>query len=125
LADALGDQAAVSKPTVSAICQQIKDKYEAWAARRLDGVKLNYLFLDASFFRMHPGSRPSRCWPPGASPPGITTEGRFGVAVLGLNAIDMMFFIRAYPFWALVIIAVDVVALWGVCAYGNRANLAA
>ena len=49
----------------------------------------------------------------------------FGVAVLGLNAIDMMFFIPAYPFWALVIIAVDVVALYGLCVYGSRANLAA
>ncbi len=56
LAEALGDQAAVSKSTVSAICQQIKDEYQAWAGRRLDGVALDYLFLDASFFRMHPGS---------------------------------------------------------------------
>jgi hypothetical protein len=48
----------------------------------------------------------------------------FGVAVLGLNAIDQMFFIPAYPFWSLVIIAVDVVALYGLCAYGSRANLA-
>ena len=47
----------------------------------------------------------------------------FAVAVVGLNAIDMMFFIPAYPFWALVIIAVDVVALWGLCAYGSRENL--
>ena len=49
----------------------------------------------------------------------------FAVAVLGLNAIDMMFFIPAYPFWALMIIAVDVVALYGLCAYGSRANLEA
>jgi hypothetical protein len=49
----------------------------------------------------------------------------FAVAVLGLNAIDMMFFIPAYPFWALVIIAMDVVALYGLCAYGSRASLAA
>jgi hypothetical protein len=49
----------------------------------------------------------------------------FAVAVLGLNAIDMMFFIPAYPFWALAIIAMDVVALYGLCAYGSRANLAA
>src|SRR6201994_4320539 len=41
----------------------------------------------------------------------------FAVAVLGLNAIDMMFFIPAYPFWALAIIAMDVVALYGLCAY--------
>ena len=47
----------------------------------------------------------------------------FAVAVVGLNAIDMMFFIPAYPFWALTIIAVDVVALWGLCAYGSRQNL--
>jgi hypothetical protein len=47
----------------------------------------------------------------------------FAVAVLGLNAIDMMFFIPAYPFWSLVIIAVDVVALYGLCAYGSRENL--
>jgi hypothetical protein len=49
----------------------------------------------------------------------------FAVAVVGLNAIDMMFFVPAYPFWALVIIAVDVVALYGLCAYGSRANLEA
>jgi len=49
----------------------------------------------------------------------------FAVAVLALNAIDMMFFIPAYPFWALVIIAVDVVALYGLCAYGSRQNLEA
>ncbi len=49
----------------------------------------------------------------------------FGVAVIGLSAIDMMFCLPAYPFWALMIIAVDVVALWGLCAYGSRENLAA
>jgi hypothetical protein len=48
----------------------------------------------------------------------------FGVAVVGLSAIDMMFFIPAYPFWALTIIAVDIVALYGLCTYGSRENLA-
>ena len=42
------------------------------------------------------------------------------VALIGLNAINQMLFIPAYPFWALLIIAVDVVALWGLCAYGSR-----
>ena len=56
LAEALGDQAAISKSTVSVICGQLKDEYQAWAGRRLDGITLDYLFLDASFFRMHPGS---------------------------------------------------------------------
>ncbi len=29
------------------------------------------------------------------------------------------------PFWSLTIIAMDVVALYGLCAYGSRTNLAA
>jgi hypothetical protein len=49
----------------------------------------------------------------------------FAVAVLGLNAIDQMFFIPAYPFWSLTIIAADIVALWGLCAYGSRENIEA
>ena len=49
----------------------------------------------------------------------------FAVALLGLNAIEMMFFLPAYPFWALTIIAVDVVALYGLCAYGSRENVTA
>lgn len=47
------------------------------------------------------------------------------MVVLGLSAIDQMFFIPAYPLWSLVIIAVDVVALYGLCAYGSRENLTA
>ena len=49
----------------------------------------------------------------------------FAVAVVALNAIGQMFFIPAYPFWSLLIIALDVVALWGLCAYGSRENLGA
>ena len=46
------------------------------------------------------------------------------VVLIGLNAIDQMFFLPGYPFWSLMIIALDVVALWGLCAYGSRENLA-
>jgi hypothetical protein len=49
----------------------------------------------------------------------------FAVVVIALNAIDQMFFIPAYPFWALIIIAMDVVALYGLLAYGSRRNLEA
>jgi hypothetical protein len=49
----------------------------------------------------------------------------FAVAVVGLNAINQMFFIPAYPFWSLTIIAMDIVALYGLCAYGSRANVEA
>ncbi len=71
LAEALGEQAAVSKSTVSAICRAIRQGYEAWARRRLDQTTLVYLFLDASFFRMHPGSPAElvlAAW--GSPPPG-------------------------------------------------------
>ena len=72
LAEALGDQAAISKSTVPAICGQIKDEYQAWVTRRLDGITLDYLFLDASFFRMHAGS-PAE---PVLAAWGITTGGK-------------------------------------------------
>lgn len=72
LAEALGDQAAISKSTVSSVCGQIKDEYAAWARRRLDGTTLDYLYLDASFFRMHPGS-PAE---PVLAAWGITTGGK-------------------------------------------------
>ncbi len=49
----------------------------------------------------------------------------FAVAVVGLNAIDQMLFLPAYPFWSLIIIAMDVVALYGLCAYGSRDNVEA
>ena len=49
----------------------------------------------------------------------------FGVAVLGLNAIDQMFFLPGYPFWSLIIIAADIVAIWALCAYGSRENIEA
>jgi hypothetical protein len=46
----------------------------------------------------------------------------FVVAVVGLNAIGQMFCIPAHPFWSLLIIAADVVALWALCNRGNREN---
>ena len=49
----------------------------------------------------------------------------FAVAVVGLNAINQMFFMPGYPFWSLSIIAMDVVALWGLLAYGSRPNMTA
>jgi putative transposase len=71
LAEALGPEAALSKSTVSRICQAIKDEFDAWTARDLSGIELEYLFLDGSHFRMHQGApaEPVLCaW-------GITTQG--------------------------------------------------
>jgi putative transposase len=71
LAEALGPEAALSKSTVSRICQVIKEEFDAWRTRDLHGVELEYLFLDGSHFKMHPGApaEPVLCaW-------GITTQG--------------------------------------------------
>jgi putative transposase len=72
LADALGAEAALSKSTVSRICQAIGDEFTAWSSRRLDGLQLDYLFLDASMFKMHPGARAE----PVLAAWGITTDGK-------------------------------------------------
>ncbi|HET7518519.1 MAG TPA: transposase [Actinomycetes bacterium] len=56
LAEVLGAEAALSRSTVSRICQQIKDEFERWRTRDLSRLRLDYLFLDASHFKMHPGA---------------------------------------------------------------------
>ncbi len=43
LADALGAEAALSKSTVSRVCQAIGEEFTAWSSRRLDGLELDYL----------------------------------------------------------------------------------
>jgi putative transposase len=56
LGEVLGPEAALSKSTVSRICQAITDEFDAWKTRDLGGIELEYLFLDGSHFRMHPGA---------------------------------------------------------------------
>ena len=56
LAEVLGPEAALSKSTVSRICAAIGEEFAAWRTRELSGVRLDYLFLDASHFKMHPGA---------------------------------------------------------------------
>ena len=71
LGEALGPEAALSKSTVSRICEAIKDEFDVWKTRDLAGIELEYLFCDGSHFRMHPGARaePVLCaW-------GVTTQG--------------------------------------------------
>ena len=53
LSEALGEAATVSRSTVSRICAEIKAQLQAWSARRLDDVELDYLFLDGSHFKYH------------------------------------------------------------------------
>jgi putative transposase len=83
LAEALGPEAALSKSTVSRICEAIKAQFDTWRTRSLTEVELEYLYLDASHFKMHPGARaePVLCaW-------GITRDGKPVLLALdGANA---------------------------------------
>jgi putative transposase len=71
LREALGPEATVSKSTVSRICEQIKDEFATWRTRDLSEVTIDYLFIDASHFKMHDGARSE----PVLAAYGITTEG--------------------------------------------------
>ena len=57
LADALGPEATVSRSTVSRICEAIKDEFDRFKNRDLSEICLEYLFIDGSHFRMHPGAK--------------------------------------------------------------------
>jgi putative transposase len=57
LTEVFGEQAAVSRTTVSRICQRLRTEFDAWKRRDLTGVRIDYLYLDGSFFKMHPKAR--------------------------------------------------------------------
>ncbi|MFI6743436.1 IS256 family transposase [Nonomuraea sp. NPDC050451] len=87
LADALGPEAALSKSTVSTICQAIVAEYDAWCRRDLSTIELDHLFLDASHFKMHDGQRAE----PVLAAWGITVDGKpifIGLAAAGAESTD-------------------------------------
>jgi hypothetical protein len=48
-----------------------------------------------------------------------------GVVVLSANAIAQLLMIPAYPFWSLSIFTLDILAIYGLIAYGHRISSAA
>jgi hypothetical protein len=42
------------------------------------------------------------------------------VAILGLNALAQMFFLSSYPLWSFIIIAIDIVAIYGLCVFDDH-----
>jgi hypothetical protein len=44
----------------------------------------------------------------------------FGVAVAAVNLVGALASINAYPLWALVVIGIDVLVIYGLAAYGDR-----
>ena len=72
LREVLGDEAALSRSTVSRICQQIQEEFAEFARRDLSQLRLDYLFVDGTNFKFHEHSpaEPVLCaW-------GIDTDGK-------------------------------------------------
>lgn len=44
----------------------------------------------------------------------------FGIAVASVNLVATLTSVNAYPFWALVIIGIDILVIYGLAAYGGR-----
>ena len=57
LAEVFGSDAAISRSTVSRICQRLRGEFEDWRRRDLSGQRIDYLYLDGSFFKMHPKAK--------------------------------------------------------------------
>ena len=86
LADALGDQAAISKSTARRCARPSRrQEHAGLARRRLDEVKLDDLSWTLFFADRTPAPRPSRCWPPGASPPRASRVHRPGARHWGVR----------------------------------------
>ncbi len=43
----------------------------------------------------------------------------FGIAVAGLNAIGQLFFIAAYPWWAISMFTIDLLIIYALAVYGG------
>ena len=70
----------MSKSTVSRVCEEIQAQFQAWSARRLDDVELDYLFLDGSHFKYHANASAE----PVLAAWGIDTDGK--PVFVGLDA---------------------------------------
>jgi hypothetical protein len=44
----------------------------------------------------------------------------FGIAVAGVNAIGQLYWMPAYPLWAIALFAVDILIIYGLSAYGGK-----
>jgi putative transposase len=62
------EEPIASKATVSRICEDTRERYRQWCARRLEQHDVVYLFLDAIYLKLRPDDEPARraCWCAGA-----------------------------------------------------------
>jgi len=79
LVEALGESSSVSKSTLSRVCEAIRAEFEAFRARDLSEVEVEYFYLDGSHFKMHT---------PGACAQLLLHQNRDATVGHGLNSSD-------------------------------------
>ncbi|MHB8319731.1 MAG: DUF7144 family membrane protein [Acidimicrobiales bacterium] len=50
---------------------------------------------------------------------GSTWAAAFGIVLVSLNTVGQLAFLRSYPVWSVIIIAVDLMVIYGLTAYGS------
>jgi putative transposase len=84
LVDVFGQDATISRTTVSRICQRLRAEFDAWRRRDLSTAKIDYLYLDGSFFKLHPKAKAKA--EPVLAAWGIDTDGHAVFLGLGPGA---------------------------------------
>jgi putative transposase len=84
LIEVFGEDATISRTTASRICQRLRAEFDAWSRRDLSRAKIDYLFLDGSFFKMHPKAKAE----PVLAAWGIDTNGHAVFLGLGPGAAE-------------------------------------
>jgi putative transposase len=84
LVEVFGQDATISRTTASRICQRLRAEFDAWKRRDLSKVKLDYLYVDGSFFKMHPKAKAE----PVLAAWGIDVEGKPVFLGLGPGAAE-------------------------------------
>ena len=72
LEEVFGKDATISRSTVSRVCQRLRAEFADWRRRDLSARPIDYLYLDGSYFKMHPKAKAEPvlvAW-------GIDTEGK-------------------------------------------------
>ena len=71
LIETFGRDASISKWTASRICQRLRAEFDAWRRQDLSKLKIDYLYADGSYFKMHPKAKaePVVAW-------GVDTDGK-------------------------------------------------
>jgi putative transposase len=84
LVEVFGPDAGISRTTASRICQRLRAEFDAWSRRDLSKAKLDYLYVDGSFFKLHPKAKAE----PVLAAWGIDTDGHAVFLGLGPGAAE-------------------------------------